>query len=90
MASSHQLNPRRELSRKDVSDDASERLVQSFTQQLIATRAALRKIQRALNRDVGAMQTIVQVFHALAMPLLVALFFLIRFWRRRAIHPPSA
>ncbi len=77
-------------SRKDVSDDASERLVQSFTQQLIATRAALRKIQRALNRDVGAMQTIVQVFHALAMPLLVALFFLIRFWRRRASHPPSA
>ena len=67
-------------------DNTSERLVQSFTQQLIATRAALRKIQRALNRDVGSMQTIVQAFHALAMPLLVALFFLVRFWRRRASH----
>ncbi len=73
---------------QDTNNDG-ERLVESFTQQLIATRAALRKIQRALNRDVGAIQTIVRVFHALAMPLLVALFFLVRFWRRRAGNTSS-
>ncbi len=63
--------------------DVDGEVVKSFTQQLVETRGALRKIQRALNRDVGSMQTIVQVFHAIAMPLLVALFFLIVVWRRR-------
>ena len=55
---------------------------QNFVGQLVETRGALRKIQRALNRDVGAMQTFVQVFHASAMPLAIVVFFLLRAWRR--------
>ena len=56
---------------------------QTFVRQLVETRGALRKIQRALNRDVGAMQTFVQVFHASAMPLAVVVFFLLRAWRKK-------
>ena len=55
---------------------------QTFVRQLIETRTALRKIQHALNREVGAMQTFVQVFHASAMPLAVVAFFLVRAWRK--------
>ncbi len=55
---------------------------QNFVRQLVETRGALRKIQRALNRDVGATQTFVQVLHASAMPLAVVVFFLLRAWRR--------
>ncbi len=62
---------------------------QNFVRQLIETRGALRKIQRALNREVGAMQTFVQVFHAAAMPLAVVAFFLLRAWRRNKKTKPK-
>ena len=62
---------------------------QTFVRQLVETRGALRQIQRALNREVGAMQTFVQVFHASAMPLAVVVFFLLCAWRRNRTKKQS-
>ena len=74
--------PKTEGSVEEQAQSQTQSAEQNFVRQLIETRGALRNIQRALNREVGAMQTFVQVFHATAVPLAIVVFFLLRAWRR--------